>query len=62
MCEVLDRIENKGRQEGLREGEVKGKQETARNLHNMGMDNDFIAKALNISVELVKQWLTTASA
>ena len=70
MCEVLDRIENKGRQEGLQEGrreglqegELKGKRETARNLHNMGMDNDFIAKALNVSVELVKQWLTTASA
>ena len=42
MCEVLDRVENKGRLEG----ELKGKQETAINLHNMGMDNNFIAKAV----------------
>ena len=66
MCEVLDRIENKGRAEGRaegrQEGELKGKQETAINLHNMGMENDFIAKAVNVSVEIVKQWLTTASA
>ena len=33
MCEVLDRVENKGRLEG----ELKGKQETAINLHNMGI-------------------------
>ena len=51
---MLDRVENKGRLEG----ELKGKQETAINLHNMGMDNDFIAKAVNVSIDLVKQWLT----
>lgn len=55
---MLDRVENKGRLEG----ELKGKQETAINLHNMGMDNDFIAKAVNVSIDLVKQWLTPASA
>lgn len=62
MCEVLDRVENKGRLEGRLEGEIKGKRETAINLHNMGMDNDFIAKAVNVSIDLVKQWLTPASA
>ena len=62
MCEVLDRVENKGRLEGRAEGEMKGKRETAINLHNMGMDNDFIAKAVNVSIDLVKQWLTPASA
>ena len=46
MCEVLDRIENKGRREGRLEGrregqlegERKGKMETALNLRHMGMD------------------------
>ena len=36
--------------------------ETAINLHNMGMDVDFIAKAVNVSIDLVKQWLTPVSA
>ena len=41
---------------------MEGKQETAINLHNMGMDVDFIAKAVNVSIDLVKQWLTPVSA
>lgn len=60
MCEVLDRIENKGRAEGRAEGEMKRARETVINLHNMGMTNDFIARAVNVSVELVKEWLSMA--
>lgn len=56
MCEVLDRIENKGRAEG----EMKRAREAVINLHNMGMTNDFIARAVNVSVELVKEWLSMA--
>ena len=64
MCEVLDKIEDRGRKEGRMEGrmegrregraegELKGKMETAVNLHNMGMDMDFIAKAVNASQRL----------
>ena len=62
MCEWLDRVENKGRIEGRAEGELKGKQETAVNLYHMGMDLDFIAKAVNVSIDLVKQWLAPVSA
>lgn len=85
MCEVLDRIENKGRREGRLEGrregrleghregrlegrregqlegERKGKMETALNLRHMGMDDAFIAKAVNVSIETVRQWLAEAS-
>lgn len=73
MCEVLDKIEDRGRKEGRMEGrmegrregraegELKGKMETAVNLHNMGMDMDFIAKAVNASLATVKQWLSQAS-
>lgn len=54
MCDVLDRVENKGR----REGEMKAKRESAINLRDMGMGIEFIAKAVNVSIEQVKQWLT----
>ena len=58
MCVAIETMRDKSRLEG----ELKGKQETAINLHNMGMDNDIIAKAVNVSIDLVKQWLTPASA
>lgn len=73
MCEVLDKIEDRGRKEGRMEGrmegrregraegELKGKMETAVNLHNMGMDMDFIAKAVNASLATVKQRLSQTS-
>ena len=73
MCEVLDKIEDRGRKEGRMEGrmegrregraegELKGKMETAVNLRNMGMDMDFIAKAVNVSLATVKQWLSQTS-
>ena len=57
MCDVLDRVESKGRAEGRAEGEMKRAKETAHNLYNMGMSDEFIAKAVNVSVELVRQWL-----
>lgn len=58
MCEVLDRVQNKGRLEG----EMKKAKETAINLQTMGLDVDTIAKAVNVSIDLVKQWLTPTSA
>ena len=85
MCDVLDRVENKGRiegreegraegraqgraegwakgkEEGKAEGEMKRAKETAYNLHNMGMNDEFIAKAVNVSIELVRQWLGLVS-
>ena len=65
MCEVLDRVEEKGRQEGRLEGRKEGRQEgrqeekrrTAASLHSMGMTEEFIAKAVGVSVDLVKKWL-----
>ena len=49
MCEVLDRVENKGRQEA--------KREIARSLEGMGMPVEKIAEAVKVSVDVVKQWL-----
>lgn len=53
MCDVLDRVENKGRAEG----EMKRAKETVHNLYSMGMSDEFIAKAVNVSIELVRHWL-----
>ncbi|MDO5425527.1 MAG: hypothetical protein Q4F41_17585 [Eubacteriales bacterium] len=44
----------------LREGIMKQAKETALNLYEMGMKEDFIAKAVNVSVDVVKQWLDLA--
>ena len=69
MCEVLEKVEKKGLAEGLAEGlaqgTVKGKaegellkaKEVARNLKELGMAEDVIAKAVNMPIELVRQWL-----
>ena len=57
MCDVLDRVENKGRAEG----EMKRAKETAHNLYSMGMSDEFIAKAVNVNIELVRQWLGLVS-
>lgn len=54
MCNLSTAIEE--------QAEMKKAKETAINLHNMGMDDDFIAKAVNISVDIIKQWLAPASA
>lgn len=41
---------------------MKRARETALNLHDMGMNVDFIAKAVDVSVDRVKQWLGLISA
>ena len=39
------------------QGKIQGQKETVLNLYNMGMKEDFIAKAVNVSIDLVRQWL-----
>lgn len=58
MCKEMEIMRDRSRAEGRIEGELKGKRETALNLHGMGMTTDFIAKAVNVNIDLVKQWLT----
>ena len=65
MCEVLDRIEKKGIAEGMAQGMERGMEkgalqkarETALNLNKMGLTDEMIAKAVNVSLDLVRQWL-----
>ena len=64
MCEVLDRIENRGIQQGIEQGRMQGieqgrmqeKKENALTLHKLGMNEEFIAQALKVSVEVIRQW------
>lgn len=81
MCEILDRVENrgiakgmaegmtrgmaKGKAEGMAEGMTKGEmqkaKEVALNLSQMGLTSDMIAKAVEVSVDTVRQWLDAAA-
>ena len=56
MCEVLDRIENRGIQQGIEQGRMQEKKENALTLHKLGMNEEFIAQALKVSVEVIRQW------
>lgn len=62
MCKEMEIMRDKSRAEGRAEGEMKKAKETVTNLHTMGLDTESIAKAVNVSLELVKQWLTPVSA
>ena len=57
MCNLSKSLVNQGVQQRIQQGEMKHAEETSLNLHGMGMNVDFIAKAVNVSVDLVKQWL-----
>ena len=66
MCREMEMMRDKsrseGRAEGRAEGELKKAKQTALNLHSMGLDVASIAKAVDVSVEQVKQWLAPVSA
>lgn len=77
MCEILDRVENrgiakgiaegmtrgiaKGMAEGMTKGEMQKAKEVALNLSKMGLTSDMIAKAVEVSVDTVRQWLEAAA-
>ena len=49
---------NKGKQEGKREGEMEAKQSIAMRLCNMDLKVEDIAKAVDVSINLVRQWIS----
>ncbi len=49
-------ILKEGMQKGIQKGALKQANETAWNLHNLGMDEDTIAKMINVQVSLVREW------
>ena len=68
MCEVTEKWfeegqtegQKEGRKKGRTEGELKAKKKTALNLADMGIAPEKIAKAVEVSVATVKQWLDGA--
>lgn len=58
MCDVLDRVENKGRVEG----EENGKKAMAISLYKQGVKLDVIATAAGVAVAVVEKWLGLVSA
>ena len=54
MCDVLDRIEEKGRMEGRMEGQRSEKMENARKMKTYGLALDMIAEITGLSIEEVR--------
>ena len=50
MCKVLEEIREEGRMED--------KMETANNLYKMGMPLEQIAQAVQVSVQMIQEWLS----
>ena len=57
MCKAIADIINESRNEGRTEGVFNKAKETVLNLKAMGMEPEFIAKAVNEDIEIVKQWM-----
>lgn len=62
MCDITDRIEQRGREEGRIEGKMEAKHESACSLAEMGMPAEQIARALKESVSLVQEWISEGAA
>ena len=67
MCDKLNELIAEERNEGILIGEAQGEKrgilhtqkETAKNLQHMGMALTQIAQALNVSVQMIQEWLAT---
>ena len=66
MCDKLNELiaeeRNEGEKRGILIGEAQGilhtQKETAKNLRHMGMALEQISLALNVSVQMIQEWLT----
>ena len=62
MCDKLNELIAEERNEGILIGEAQGvlntQKETAKNLQHMGMALEQISQALNVSVQMIQEWLT----
>lgn len=53
---ILDDIERRGQHKGEQIGEIKGKQDVAKQLIRMGMDDSSIAQATGFSIQTIEDW------
>ncbi len=62
VCNLSTGVYNKGHsagwQDGVKEGEMKGKREMALSLASMGLSMERIAEAAKVSLETVQKWLS----
>ncbi|MCD7785676.1 MAG: Rpn family recombination-promoting nuclease/putative transposase [Oscillospiraceae bacterium] len=57
MCKAAENLYNQGRAQGIEQGKLENAKEMAISLHESGVAEDLIAKAANVSVDLVRKWL-----
>lgn len=64
MCSEMDKIYNEGAErgklEGIAEGEIKAKKETAINMKKKGYPDSAIAELLEVGLNIVQQWVSGA--
>ena len=62
MCDKLNELIAEERNEGILIGEAQGvlntQKETAKNLRHMGMALEQISQALNVSVQMIQEWVS----
>ena len=61
MCEVAERLYNQGIECGLEQGSMGKAREIALSMYADDMPVEAIAKYANVSIELVRKWIGTAS-
>ncbi|MCD7847657.1 MAG: hypothetical protein LUG49_06485 [Oscillospiraceae bacterium] len=57
MCKAAENLYNKGIEQGVEQGKLESAKAMAVSLHESGVAEDLIAKAANVSVDLVRKWL-----
>ena len=58
MCKEMEEIRSVGIAVGREEGRMEDKMETANNLYKMGMPLEQIAQAVQVSVQMIQEWLS----
>ncbi|MCD8009864.1 MAG: hypothetical protein LUF34_03550, partial [Lachnospiraceae bacterium] len=57
MCEVAEKIYEQGIEQGIEQGELEKAKNMAISLYEAGVAEELIARAANVSVNLVRTWL-----
>ena len=58
MCDKLNELIAEERNEGEKRGILNTQRETAKNLQHMGMALEQISQALNVSVQMIQEWVS----
>lgn len=58
MCREMDKIYSEGEERGIEIGEMKKARESAINFAKQGLSIEAISTGLNVSVQMVKEWLS----